>query len=264
VIIEKNLLTEKYRPKRFEEFIGGKEILGLKKVRDSPFSLPNLLLVSKSPGTGKTSLAKLIIRETGADYLYLNASDERGIDTIRYKVKEFAVTRSFNHNSPKIVHLDEADGLTKDAQEILRNLIEEASNNCRFIFTANNLNRIIDPLRSRCFVIQLTNPPVEGIRERLEYICEKEGIEIDDKKLDKLIEIYYPDIRSMIKGLDELSKFGTLNIEDSRNTVREIYELVKQRKFTKARKLWLSKQIDYPSALKYLSDLIYEDEEVNC
>lgn len=262
MIIENNLFVEKYRPKTFEEFIGGEEVEGLKKIRDEPFSLPHLLLVSKSPGTGKTSLAKLIVRELKADFLYLNASDERGIDVVRYKIKEFAMTVSINRNAPKIVHLDEADGLTREAQDILRNLIEEYSQNCRFILTANNLNKIIEPLRSRCLVIQLTKPPKSKIFERLNYICEKENIELDDETLKKIVNAYYPDIRSMIKTLDEYKKFGTLNIEDSASIVKEIYKFIKERKFTTARKLWISKQIDYSSTLKQIYEMILEDEEI--
>ncbi len=262
MIIENNLFIEKYRPKSFEEFVGGEEIEGLKKIRNEPFSLPHLLLVSKTPGTGKTSLAKIIIRELKADHLYLNASDERGIDVVRYKIKEFVMTVSMNRNAPKIVHLDEADGLTREAQDILRNLIEEYSANCRFILTANNLNKITEPLRSRCLVIQLTKPPKSKIYERLSYICKKENIEIDEEMLRKIVDAYYPDIRSMIKTLDEYKKFGTLNIEDTALVVKEIYKLIKAKKFTAARKLWLSKQIDYQTALKQLYEMIIEDEEI--
>lgn len=260
-MIETKLFTEKYRPKRFEELIGNKEVESLKKIRENPFSLPHLLLVSKSPGTGKTSLANVIVNELKADYLKLNASDERGIDVIRNKIKEFASTVAFNRKSPKIVWLDEADGLTPVAQDSLRNILEDYSTNCRFIFTANYANRIIQPIVSRCQVINLSNPPKSKIKERLKEICEKENIKIESEKLEKLIENYYPDIRSMLKTLNEFKLFGNLNL-DQKSVYKQIYELIKQKKFTKARKLWLTSNFDYREGIKFIFNEIMNDENL--
>jgi replication factor C small subunit len=218
--------------------------------------------VSKSPGTGKTTLAKIIARELKADHLYLNASDERGIDVIRFKVKEFACTVSFNKNAPKIVHLDEADGLTKEAQDILRNIMEEFSDNCRFILTANNYNKIVQPLRSRCKEVQLISPPREEIKKRLEFICKEEKLKISSPDMDKLIEAHYPDIRSMINVLDSYLKFGILNIESAENINREIIALLKQKKYSEARKVWLSKQINYNDSVKIIFELLWNDPQI--
>ena len=127
-MIKQELWTEKYRPKEFNEVIGQ----NLTELENLLSNLPNLLLVSKSPGTGKTSLAKIVIRKLNSDYLILNASDERGIETVRNKIKTFALTMSTN-NQIKIVFLDEADYLTKEAQTALRNTMETYTKNCRFI-----------------------------------------------------------------------------------------------------------------------------------
>ena len=260
MLIENGLLVEKYRPNTLDGYVCDKNTFDMvKKICDEPFTLPHMFLVSKSPGTGKTTLAKIIAKEIGADRLYLNASDERGIDIIQFKVKEFASTVSFEKGAPKVVHLDEADGLTKDAQDILRNIMEEFSGNCRFILTANNYNKIIQPLRSRCKEVQLINPPREEIKKRLEYICKEEKLTISSGDVDKLIESYYPDIRSMIMVLDSYLKFGILNLESAENINKEIIALLRHKKYTEARKMWLSKQINYNESTKIIFELLWND-----
>jgi len=260
MLIENNLLVEKYRPKTLDGYVCNKAIHEMvEKICADPFSLPHMFLVSKSPGTGKTTLAKIIAKEMGADRIYLNASDERGIDVIRFKVKEFASTVSFEKGAPKVVHLDEADGLTKEAQDILRNIMEEFSGNCRFILTANNYNKIIQPLRSRCKEIQLFNPPREEIKKRLEFIAKEEKLKISSGDMDKLIEAHYPDIRSMIMVLDSYLKFGILNIESAENVNKDIVSLLRSRKYTEARKMWLSKQINYNESVKIIFEMLWND-----
>jgi replication factor C small subunit len=260
MLIENGLLVEKYRPKTLDGYVCDAEIRTMmEKICANPFSLPHLFLVSKSPGTGKTTLAKIIAKTVEADALYLNASDERGIDVIRFKVKEFASTVSFEKGAPKVIHLDEADGLTKEAQDILRNIMEEFSTNCRFILTANNYNKIIQPLRSRCKEIQLINPPRDEIKKRLEFICKNEKLTVSSPDMDKLIEAHYPDIRSMIMVLDSFMKFGTLNIESAENINKNIIALLRSRKYTEARKMWLSKQINYNESLKIIFELLWND-----
>ena len=257
------LLTEKYRPVSVDDFIcdeGTKNtILGILK---DPSALPHLLMASSVPGTGKTSLAKLIVKNLNADCLYLNASDERGIDVVRGKIMEFAKTVSFNPDSPKIVHLDEADGLTRDAQQILRNVMEEYAFNCRFILTCNNYNKIIEPIRSRCKELQFTNPPKDIIAKRLLQICEVENIKLDKKTINKIIEAYYPDIRSMVKTLDSYLRFGVLDLETQNDVANQVYELIKQKKLTAARQLWLSKHVDYSSILKLIYRKIWDDTDI--
>lgn len=263
-MVVNKLFVEKYRPQTFEEFIGAdnKVISGLSKiVRNDPFSLPNLIFES-SAGTGKTTLAKIIVNETGADCLYLNASDERGIDTIRMKVKEFASTRSFKNDVPKIVHLDEADGLTTDAQNILRNLMEEYSFNCRFILTCNQIQRIIEPLCSRCKIIRFGKPSRDEIRKRLLYICEQEGIDVDAATIDLLIDNHYPDIRSMIKALDAHKTLGDALIQSDGKIANKIYACIKLKKITEARQIWIDNPVDFRYMVNELFNCIWNDTEL--
>jgi replication factor C small subunit len=244
-MITNKLFVEKYRPQTFEDYIGNDTtvIAGLRKVvRENPFSLPNLIFES-SAGTGKTTLAKIIINELGADKLYLNASDERGIDTVREKVKAFASTVSFKSDVPKIVHLDEADGLTADAQNILRNIMEEYSSRCRFILTCNTISKIIEPLRSRCKVISF-GKPARNESYTLKLLSE-EDMTIDDVSLNEIIDVNYPDIRSMVKALDIYKNLGELDTKKNINVADELYTLIQGRKITEARKLWNSNTVDY-------------------
>lgn len=263
-MVVNKLFVEKYRPQTFDDFIGANDgaIAGLAKIsRTDPFSLPNLILES-SAGTGKTTLAKIIVNEIGADCLYLNASDERGIDVIRLKVKEFASTRSFNNTAPKIVHLDEADGLTVDAQNILRNLMEEYSFNCRFILTCNQIQRIIEPLVSRCKVIHFGKPSRDEIRKRLLYICEQEDINVSEDEINILIDIHYPDIRSMIKALDAHKTLGDNLIQTDGNEANKIYACIKAKKITSARQIWTDTPVDFRYMVYELFKRIWNDSDL--
>lgn len=264
-MITNKLFVEKYRPQTFEDYIGNDTpvIAGLRKVvRENPFSLPNLIFES-SAGTGKTTLAKIIINELGADKLYLNASDERGIDTVREKVKAFASTVSFNSDVPKIVHLDEADGLTADAQNILRNIMEEYSSRCRFILTCNVISKIIEPLRSRCKVISFGKPARNEILARLQFICKEEDINIDDDSLNEIIDVNYPDIRSMVKALDIYKNLGELDTKKNINVADELYTLIKGRQITKARKLWNSNTVDFRSIVFQIYLKVWNDTSLS-
>ncbi len=263
MMLANQLFVEKYRPVELDDYICDEETKQMiQTFIDEPFGMPHLLCVS-SPGTGKTTLAKLIIKNTEADFIYLNASDERGINMVRDKIKEFASTRGFNSNAPKIVHLDEADGLTNDAQNVLRNIMEEYSSNCRFILTANNYNKIIEPIRSRCKEIVFVNPPKDVIVKRIANIRSAESIDISDEIVNKIVEAYYPDIRSMVKTLDSYKKFGVLDLETQNDITNQIYELVKQKKVTKAREVWISKKIRYDSMLKMLYAKVWDDETID-
>jgi replication factor C small subunit len=198
------LLVEKYRPKDIKDLISSSknEIEDFLKY---PLKMPSLLLYSSSPGTGKTSLAKLISLKLNCDVLTLNASKERGIDKIREQVNTFAEHMSSTATSKKMIFMDEADFLTAQAQGSLRNMIEEYSNNVFFVFTCNDISKIIEPIRSRCRIISFENPPKNQILDRLEDICKLEKITYDIEVLAKLIDLYYPDIRSMIKCLENAS-----------------------------------------------------------
>ena len=192
------LWVEKYRPITLEEYIGNETIKN--KIADylKQGSIQNLLFYGVA-GTGKTTLAKLIAKNLNCDLLYLNASDERGIDTIREKIIPFASSMSFN--DVKIVILDEADYLTPQAQATLRNTIESCSKTTRFILTCNYLERIISPLQSRCQTFEITPPSKTEVNNKCKSILSKEDISYENNDVLTVIDTHYPDIRKIINTL---------------------------------------------------------------
>ena len=219
--LENCIFTEKYRPQSFEDLVFDKKELILKYLKD-PKATPSFIFHSNRPGTGKTSLAKLIIKYLDCDSLVINASDERGIDTIREKVKLFARSLSSDVTKKRCVFMDEADGVTKIGLDSLRNLMEEYSANCFFILSCNNLSKIIEPIQSRCVIINFEQPNKDLIKERLSVIVEKEKLEISDKLIDQVVNAQYPDIRSMISWIQTYS-LGEASVE----SVEEFRELIK-------------------------------------
>lgn len=244
------LLTEKYRPTVIND------IVGFVPSFDIDESMPHLLLYGP-PGTGKTTLAKVIIRTLNCDHITLNASSDRGIDTIRDKVKDFASTKSKDSNI-KIVFLDEADHLTPDAQTALRNTIESYSRNTRFILTCNYINRIIDPLKSRCISIKFDNLPADKIVERLIFICEQEKIPYEMEALIKIVSLTKSDIRSAINKLEEFKDGVTLSKIVSENTVvPALYQYIMKKDFISSRQLVLDSHPDYDQLVLDLNNYIY-------
>ena len=205
-----DLFVEKYRPKNLGDFIGDDTIRT--KIQDylDTGKLQNLLLFGPA-GTGKTSLAKLIVDQLEADHLYINASDERGIDTIRDKIVPFASSIGFN--GLKVVILDESDYLTAQAQATLRNVIETFSASCRFIFTCNYLDRIISPLQSRCMAFGITPPSKKEVGQHILQICDQEGVEYTKEDLGKIIITHYPDIRKILNTIQGSLKGGKLVLD---------------------------------------------------
>jgi len=173
------------------------------------------LLVSNKPGTGKTSLAKLIIKITNSDSITINASDERGIDTIRDRVKKFAGALSTN-GKRRCVFLDEADSLTRQAQDGLRNTMETYSDNCFFIFSGNYIEKVIEPIQSRSTLIKFELPDKEEIFKRLVYICEKEDLKVEEIQLRRLIDYNFPDIRSCVNTLQMWKISGKIEFDEDR------------------------------------------------
>jgi DNA polymerase III delta prime subunit len=211
-----NLFVEKYRPRKLEDIVLTNEERQYFESLKSKEEIPNLLFAG-SPGTGKTTLSKIIATNIlDCQYLYVNASDENGIDTIRSKVIGFASTKSLD-GKLKIVLFDECDALTLDSQKALRNVIEEYSHNTRFIFTCNYLFKVIPALQSRCQIFNLT-PPLDGVLNRVVAILKHEGITVPDTEKPKLVELVrsgYPDLRRIINDIQKFSYTGTLTIKDN-------------------------------------------------
>ena len=206
------LWVEKYRPQVLEDYVGNEVIKN--KIADylKQGSIQNLLFHGVA-GTGKTTLAKLITKNLNCDLLYLNASDERGIDTIRDKIVPFASTMSFR--DIKIVILDEADYLTPQAQATLRNTIESCSKTTRFILTCNYLERIISPLQSRCQTFEITPPSKEEVISHLMIITREENIKCIVSDLQNVVNTHYPDIRKIINTLQGSVVDGQIKIDNS-------------------------------------------------
>jgi replication factor C small subunit len=251
------LFVEKYRPKEFNDVVGLSN--NFKSIDLN--NIPHLLFYG-SPGTGKTTLAKIIINKLKSDSLILNASDERGIDIIREKVKVFASTKSTN-GKLKVIFLDEGDYLTMEAQTSLRNIFETYHTNCRFIITCNYINKIIEPLKSRCVVIEFNNINKDDIKNRLINICRFENIIYQDEVLNILIEKYGLDMRKMINKIEELKAVGLTieNLKLETKLAEEIFLLLKQKKFKDSRQRYLDIKPDNEQFLKDLYNVVMNSSE---
>ena len=239
--------TEFYRPKKVDDIVGDFKDK-IKKYLENPASCPHFLLYSRSPGTGKSSLAKAIINELGCDYLILNSSDERKIETIRAKVKEFALTKSSKPDLRRLIMLDEADGMGKIAQEALRNTMETFAKNAIFILTCNNLNKVIGPIQSRCKVIPFAYPKKEEIKEYLKKICNSESLKYDDDGLNALIEMNYPNIRNCVLALQDIHTMGKevtkQNVKPINEAFKQLWEMLKQKKHKDIKEVIMATIID--------------------
>jgi replication factor C small subunit len=210
--VSNTLWTEKYRPKNLQEYVGNEHLK--QKVADYLESgdVPHLLFFGKA-GTGKTTLAKLIVSSIDCDHIVINASDENNVDTVRNKVKGFASTIGFR--SSKIVILDEFDYMTPNAQAILRNLMETFSKHCRFILTCNYVEKVIDPIQSRCQTFQIVPPTKKDVAVQISQILGKENIKFELKDLVPIIDASYPDIRKIINTCQLNSSKGILKVDVS-------------------------------------------------
>ena len=209
---EHSLFVEKYRPSSLENYVGNEHLKTTISRYLEQNDIQNLIFYGQAGG-GKTTLAKLIVNNLNCDYLYINASDERGIETIRDKVSGFASVASFK--PLKVVILDEADFLTIQAQASLRNVIETFSRTTRFIMTCNFVERIIDPLQSRCQVIKIVPPSKSEVAKHLTWILEKESISYTLEDIKVIVNQYYPDLRKCINTIQLNSKDSTLKLDNS-------------------------------------------------
>ena len=225
-----SLLVERYRSKTLEEYVGNEELKKKLNLYLNQNDIQNFIFYGQA-GTGKTTLAKLLVNNLDCSHLYINASDERGIETIRDKVSSFASTMSF---SPlKVVILDEADFLTIQAQASLRNVIETFSRTTRFIMTCNYIERIIDPLQSRCQVLKIVPPNKKEVAKHLNAILDKEKVKFDLKALANIINTHYPDIRKMLNTIQLSTKDGELQVDPTilvaNNYIGEILKELKKK-----------------------------------
>ena len=209
---EHSLLNERYRPKDLSTFIGNPQLKDVIAKQLSQNDIQNYLFYG-SAGGGKTTLAKIIVGNLDCDYLYINASDTNGIDTIRDKVSSFASVMSFK--PIKVVILDEADFLTIQAQASLRNIIETFSRTTRFILTCNFIERIIDPLQSRCQTFKIIPPTKKEVAIHLASICDKESISFEPSAIGKIVNKFYPDLRKMLNTIQASNVNDQLTIDDS-------------------------------------------------
>ena len=210
--MENSLLVEKYRPSKLKNYVGNENIKKSISKYLEQNDILNLIFYGPA-GTGKTTLAKLCVQNLDCDHLYINASDERGIETIRDKVQSFASVASFK--PLKVVILDEADFLTIQAQASLRNIIETFSRTTRFIMTCNFVERIIDPLQSRCQVLKIVPPTKKDVAKHLHWICNEESITHELNDLVPLVNQYYPDLRKCINTIQLSTQDNTLKLDKS-------------------------------------------------
>ena len=209
---EHTLLNEIYRPKDLSTYVGNKSLKESIAKQLLNNDIQNYLFYGPA-GTGKTTLAKIIVNNLDCDHLYINASDERGIETIRDKVSGFASVMSFK--PIKVIILDEADFLTIQAQASLRNIIETFSRTTRFILTCNFVERIIDPLQSRCQTFKIVPPTKKEVAVHLASICDKESISFEPSAIGKVVNKFFPDLRKMLNTIQASNVKSQLVIDDS-------------------------------------------------
>jgi replication factor C small subunit len=207
---EHSLWVEKYRPQTLAEYVGNETVKETIQQYLDNNDIPHLLLHGKA-GTGKTTLAKLIVNTIKCDSMIINASDENNVDTVRNKVKNFASSMGFA--GFKIIILDEFDYMTPNAQAILRNLMETFSKHCRFILTCNYHEKIIDPIKSRCQTFAITPPTKKDVAIQVTKILDAEKIKYDLKNVADIISSYYPDIRRILNTCQLQSAKGELKVD---------------------------------------------------
>jgi DNA polymerase III delta prime subunit len=267
MVIEHLLWTEKYRPKKIEDCILPERLKKPFQEYVNQSSIPNLLLAGGA-GVGKTTVAKAMCEEIGCDYMVINGSDESGIDTFRTKIKNYASSMSLS-GGRKVIIIDEADYLNPNStQPALRNAIEEFAVNCSFIFTCNYKTRIIEPLHSRCAVIDfgLKNDEKASMAaqffKRLQGVLETEKVEFDDKVIAELVKKHFPDFRRVLNELQRYSQFGKIDTgvlaQIGNIQIDEIVTHIKSKDFGAIRKWVATNDLDTNTVFRQLYDSLYD------
>lgn len=255
------LWVEKYRPRTVSDTILPAQLKATFQQFVDQKNVPNLLLTGRA-GVGKTTIAKAMLNELGADYITINGSMNGNIDTLRVEISNFASSISFT-GGRKYVILDEADYLNPNStQPALRNFMEEFSNNCGFILTCNFKNRIIEPLHSRCSVVEFTIPKADRPKlagqffNRVKTVLETEGVEYDQQTVAEFIQLYFPDWRRVLNELQRYSATGRIDSgilsNKSDDSINSLIGYMKDKKFTEVRK-WVAENTDIDSNVLYRS-----------
>ena len=264
--MEHLLWTEKYRPKNIEDCILPERLKKPFQEYVTQKNIPNLLLTGGA-GVGKTTVAKAMCNEIGCDFMIINGSDENGIDMVRNKITNYASSMSFT-GGRKVIIIDEADYLSANAQAAFRNAIEEFAGNCSFIFTCNFKNKIIEPLHSRCAVIEFTLKASEKSSmatqffKRIQTILSSEEIAYETPVVAELIKKHFPDFRRVINELQRFSKFGKIDTGVLSQIVdvslNDIMKFIKDKDFGAIRKWVASNDIDPATLYRKLYDNLYD------
>jgi DNA polymerase III delta prime subunit len=261
------LWTEKYRPKTIEECILPERLKTPFQEYVNQKNIPNLLL-SGGAGVGKTTVAKAMCNEIGCDYIVINGSDESGIDVFRTKIKNYASSMSLS-GGRKVIIIDEADYLNPNStQPALRNAIEEFAGNCSFIFTCNFKNRIIEPLHSRCAVIEFGLKNGEKAKmagaffKRIQSVLQSEKVEYEDAVIAELVKKHFPDFRRIINEIQRYSQFGKIDsgilVQLGDVEISNIVKYIKEKDFGSIRKWVATTEIDAATLYRKLYDGLYD------
>lgn len=246
---------EKYRPQTVDDVVG-KFRDKIKFYMKKPESMPNFIFVSKTPGTGKTSLALAMAKDLDCEIDIINASQDRTLDVIRNRITHFVTTKAMN-NKRKLVFLDEFDGMPMMTQDALRNLAETYSKNAFYIFTANNIRKINNAIQSRSVIIDFSKHDEEELYEFLRKICENEGLDYKDDALKELIRKHNPSIRNCVNALQDIKaskrKVDMFTVRDnSRSEFSSLLEMMKQKKLKEVKKIIIENSVDVEEFNHYI------------
>ena len=260
--LKRKVWNEEYRPKKIIEVISPHTTAITKYLVDSS-SIPNFLFYSKIGGTGKSSMARAIVKELDCDCLTMNASADRSIDSIRTKILDFARSKSTN-GKRKCVFMDEMEKLSKDAMDALKNMIEEYTSNTFYIGTTNNIEKINQPMQSRFICLEFAQPEKSRIETFLKFICVKEDLIHDDNGIKKLVSLSYPSIRNMINKLQDLKMQDLTcvieNITQPDDKYRPLWELVTTKKFSELKTNIIEDNVNVEEFNRFIFDLCAKDE----